>query len=159
MLWAKSSKVFTGFGKTCKMLEVEPKKQVFASHGDFRGYLYEAPIFPMPEHKGKLQKGWNKGILAFQVRIEVLNYRLHRKNLANYETLLFRRKTPTDTAICDKISSKTAYFSKMRQTIKRFLRTMQHAKNFVNLKFFFLKTADLTEVSAKLSLRWRGSQR
>jgi hypothetical protein len=34
--------------KMPKKLEGQPKKQAFASHGDFRGYLYEAPIFPMP---------------------------------------------------------------------------------------------------------------
>ncbi len=30
------------------MLEVEPKSEPFVSYGDFRGYLYEAPIFSMP---------------------------------------------------------------------------------------------------------------
>jgi hypothetical protein len=48
--YAKINKVFTGSSKNCKMLEVKPKKPELASYGDFRGYLYEAPIFPMPVH-------------------------------------------------------------------------------------------------------------
>jgi hypothetical protein len=35
------------------MLEISegpPKMQAFVSHGDFRQYLYEAPIFSMPSH-------------------------------------------------------------------------------------------------------------
>jgi len=34
-------------------LEGFPKKAVFPSHGDFRQYLYEAPIFTIPSSKGK----------------------------------------------------------------------------------------------------------
>jgi hypothetical protein len=36
-----------------KLLEGYPKKQGFASHGDFQQYLYEAPIFPMPIGKAR----------------------------------------------------------------------------------------------------------
>ncbi len=39
------------------MLEVKPKKQALASYGDFRGYLYEAPIFPMPVLYGTHENG------------------------------------------------------------------------------------------------------
>jgi hypothetical protein len=34
--------------KNAQKFEAQPKKQTFASHGDFGRYLYEATTFPMP---------------------------------------------------------------------------------------------------------------
>jgi hypothetical protein len=39
------------------MLEARAKKQGFASHGDFRRYLYEAPIMPMSCLIGNTKNG------------------------------------------------------------------------------------------------------
>jgi hypothetical protein len=47
------------------MLEARAKKQGFASHGDFRRYLYEAPIFPMPGLIGNMKKGQTELISKF----------------------------------------------------------------------------------------------
>jgi hypothetical protein len=41
-----------------------PKKLPFASHGDFRRYLYEAPIFTMPVSRGHIKQAQSKRILA-----------------------------------------------------------------------------------------------
>ena len=112
--FALNRQSFPNSQKSRKILEAEPKKHAFASHGDFRGYLYEATILSMPVCSGMHQNGRTKGVSGFKPQFEVLNYRFHRKNSANFETLLFRRKTPTCIAICGKISSKTAYLAKMR---------------------------------------------
>jgi hypothetical protein len=42
------------------MLEARAKKKSFASHGDFRRYLYEAPIFPMSGLIGNMKRGQNE---------------------------------------------------------------------------------------------------
>jgi hypothetical protein len=47
------------------LLEEEPKKQAFASHGDFRRYLYEALVMSMPVVSHRTDKGRIKRILAF----------------------------------------------------------------------------------------------
>jgi len=48
--FTKIGRVFFLSIKNLKMLEAKSKKWTFASHGDFRGYLYEAPIFSIPTH-------------------------------------------------------------------------------------------------------------
>jgi hypothetical protein len=44
------------------LLEGKPKKQAFASHGDFRRYLYEALVMSMPVSLVKSDKVIIEGI-------------------------------------------------------------------------------------------------
>jgi hypothetical protein len=83
--------------------------------------------------------------LTFQPQIEPLNYRLHRKNLAHFPSLLFRPKTPKAHPIVGKIAFKIAHFSKMRQTLNRFFIARQGPKSPVNLKIFPKKKDALAE--------------
>jgi hypothetical protein len=60
------AKVFTGLDKNYKMFEGEPKKQALASYGDFRGYLYEAPIFSIPRLYSRDVKDEIEAFLVFK---------------------------------------------------------------------------------------------
>ena len=57
----------------------------------------------------------------------------------------FRTKTPTPHSIFAKITFKIAYFTKMRQTRKRFLRIELTQKKFANLKIFSKKAVAHTD--------------
>jgi len=46
-------------------LEGKPKKSAFASHGDFRRYLYEAPVMSMPVDYAITDKGIIEVFLPF----------------------------------------------------------------------------------------------
>jgi hypothetical protein len=61
------------------MLEGEPKKQVFASHGDFRRYLYEAPVMSIPVSWVESEQGTIKLFSSFELQIGLLDYGFHRK--------------------------------------------------------------------------------
>jgi len=51
--------------KASLLLEGEPKKLTLASYGDFRQYLYEAPVMSMPVYLANGNEGIIKVILAF----------------------------------------------------------------------------------------------
>ena len=47
------------------LLEEKPKKWTFASHGDFRRYLYKALVMSMPVSLGKSDLGIIESVLVF----------------------------------------------------------------------------------------------
>ena len=51
--FALKRKVYLCLKKRTINLEEKPKNKEFASHGDFRRYLYEAPVMSIPTDKGK----------------------------------------------------------------------------------------------------------
>jgi hypothetical protein len=93
---AKSAK-FSGTGKNPQSVlgtpEGQPKKQAFASHGDFQQYLYEAPIFSMPVCHASDERALIRAVLVLGAEFGVFNLVFWPKFYAVSLLFIFRSKT------------------------------------------------------------------